>query len=88
VAGRLHGTFAAYKLITQKQNNMTKNLGAFDGWFRTLLFIVAVCYAIMAGGAAWYLVIPTAILFATAVFAWCPLYEVFGIRTNKDEDIS
>jgi uncharacterized membrane protein AbrB (regulator of aidB expression) len=64
---------------------MKANVSAFDGWFRILLFIISICYAVMAGGAAWYFVIPTAILFITAVFAWCPLYEVFGISTNKSE---
>ena len=63
---------------------MNANVGAFDGWFRTLLFVASLCYAILVGGSSWFFVIPTAILFATAFLMWCPLYEMFGINTNKD----
>ena len=64
---------------------MNTNIGAFDGWFRTLLFIIAICYAILAGGSAWVWIIPTAVLFVTAVATWCPLYEMLGINTGKDQ---
>jgi hypothetical protein len=62
---------------------MKTNISAFDGWFRTLLFIVSLCAAIMAGGSLWYLVIPTTILFATALLTWCPIYEMLGLSTAK-----
>ncbi len=62
---------------------MKANVGAFDGMFRTLLFIVSLCYAIMVGGSAWLLIIPTAVLFATAMLKWCPVYEITGLSTNK-----
>lgn len=64
---------------------MKSNVSAFDGWFRSLLFIVSLCYAVMVGGSSWLWVIPTTILFATAVLAWCPLYEMLGINTNKEK---
>ena len=67
---------------------MKTNVGSFDGWFRTLLFILSVCYAIMIGGSSWFIVIPTAILFATAVLAWCPLYEILGLDTHKEKGAS
>ncbi len=63
---------------------MKANVCAFDGWFRTLLFIVLLCYAIWVGGSSWLWVIPAAILFSTAFLMWCSLYEMFGINTNKD----
>lgn len=67
----------------QKLNLMQTNVGAFDGWFRTLLFILAICYAVFAGGVmAWVLVGVGAVLFATAVLTWCPIYEVVGLNTN------
>ena len=57
-------------------------MGAFDGWFRTLLFIVALCYAVMAGTLfSWILVGVSAILFGSAVMMWCPIYAMFGIST-------
>ncbi len=66
---------------------MKVNVGAFDGWFRILLFIVSICYAILAGGYAWLWVIPTTIFLATSVVMWCPLYAMFGISTNSDKEI-
>jgi uncharacterized membrane protein AbrB (regulator of aidB expression) len=62
---------------------MNANVGAFDGWFRSLLFIISLCYAIMIGGSAWLWMIPTTILFVTALLTWCPLYEMMGINTKK-----
>jgi len=65
---------------------MKTNVGSFDGWFRTLLFTLSICYAIMAGGSGWILVALTAILFATAVLTWCPLYEMLGFNTNEEKE--
>jgi hypothetical protein len=65
---------------------MKANVGAFDGWFRILLFIVALCTAILLGGNTWYFVIPGVLLFASAVFSWCAVYEMIGISTNKSEN--
>ncbi len=59
---------------------MKSNVGEIDGFFRTLLFVLSLCYAIMSG--AWWLVIIGAILFATAIASWCPIYETTGINTN------
>lgn len=67
----------------KKQSIMKTNVGAFDGWFRTLLFILSICAAIVLGGSMWLLVIPTSIFFLTAVLRWCPLYDLMGINTSK-----
>lgn len=61
---------------------MKTNVGGFDGMFRTLLFVLALCYGVMTG--SWWLAIPTAVLFATAIIKWCPLYDMFGITTEKE----
>ena len=63
------------------QNNMKTNVGAVDGAFRTLLFIISLVFAIMTG--QWLWVIPGAILFATSVLTWCPLYAMLGVHTNE-----
>ena len=63
---------------------MKPNVNEFDGYFRSLLFIIAVILVVM--GASWYWLIPTAVLFATATVAWCPLYAMFGINTIKHND--
>lgn len=60
---------------------METNVGAFDGTFRTLLFIIAIIVAVMMD--QWYWLIPGAILFATAMLGWCPLYAMFGINKDK-----
>jgi hypothetical protein len=56
---------------------METNVNEFDGAARTLIFIIAVVYAIMTGH--WIWVIPGAILFATALLTWCPLCAILGI---------
>lgn len=66
---------------------MKVNISAFDGWLRTLAFIVSICYAVLVGGYSWLWVIPTAILLLTAIFMWCPLYDMFSINTNTDKGI-
>ena len=63
---------------------MKPNVSGFDGYFRMLFFIIAVIFAVMSG--QWYWLIPTAILFATAAVAWCPLYAIFGINTIKHSE--
>ena len=64
---------------------METNVGAFDGWFRILLFLAAIVTAILIGGNVWYLVIPGGLLFASAVFSRCAVYHMLGINTNKSE---
>ena len=59
---------------------MKTNLNEFDGFFRSLLFIIAVIVAVMTG--QWIWLIPGAVLFATAVLTWCPLYAMFGFKTK------
>ncbi len=63
---------------------MKTNVGAIDGYLRTLFFLVTLCYAVIFGGTvAWILVIPGAILFATVVLMWCPLYAMLDVNTSK-----
>jgi hypothetical protein len=61
---------------------MKTNIGGFDGMLRSLLFVLALCFGVMTG--SWWLTIPTAILFVTAMIKWCPLYDMFDINTNKE----
>ena len=62
---------------------MNKNVGAIDGVIRILIFMIGMIYAILTG--AWYWMVPGTILLVTALAQWCPLYEVIGMRTLKDE---
>lgn len=63
---------------------MTRNVGAVDGYLRILFFLVTICAAIITGStAAWIMVIPGVILFATTVAMWCPLYSMLGVNTSK-----
>ncbi len=62
---------------------MKSNMGAFDGWFRTLLFVVSICYAVLATTALSFILAGvTAVFFGSAVLMWCPLYAMFGLNTN------
>ena len=60
---------------------MKTNIGAFDGFFRSLLFIIAVIFAVITG--QWLWAIPGAILFATAILTWCPAYAAIGAIKNR-----
>ena len=62
---------------------METNVGGFDGAFRTLLFIVSLVFSIMTG--QWWWVLIGVVFFATAVFAFCPLYAMVGIDTNRNK---
>ena len=60
---------------------MKPNVGGFDGFFRTLIFVITIIYAVMTGH--WLWTIPGAALFATAVLAWCPISAMLGVNTDK-----
>ncbi len=60
---------------------METNVGAFDGYFRALLFVLAVIFAVLTG--QWVWLIPTGILFITAALSWCPIYAITGFNSNK-----
>jgi len=62
---------------------MKTNVGAFDGAFRTLIFVVTIIFAVMTGQWGW--TIPGLILFATAVVSWCPIYAMTGMQTGKQD---
>ncbi|MCS6934905.1 MAG: DUF2892 domain-containing protein [Chitinophagales bacterium] len=62
---------------------MKTNIGAFDGWFRTFLFVMALSASIIYGGPVWWLMLPATIFFMTALLRWCPLYDVLGVNTSK-----
>jgi hypothetical protein len=63
---------------------MNTNLGPFDGIVRTLIFITTICYGILSGHYLW--MIPGAILFATAVLTWCPIYAILGLNNHKTSE--
>ena len=62
---------------------MENNIGAFDGFFRTLFFVIAVIFAVMTG--QWIWLIPTGMLFVTAILTWCPLYAIIGYNSNATQ---
>jgi hypothetical protein len=61
---------------------MKTNVGAIDGFFRSLIFVITVIVAVIT--AQWIWLIPGTIFFATAVLTWCPLYAIIGINDNTD----
>lgn len=63
---------------------MKPNVGAVDGYLRILFFLATLCYAVLFGGvAAWVTAGIGAVLFATAVLMWCPIFTMLGINTSK-----
>jgi hypothetical protein len=63
---------------------MKTNMGSFDGWLRTLFFIVALSYAVLIGSTFSFIFLAIGVVFfATAVIKWCPIYEMGGISTFK-----
>jgi hypothetical protein len=62
---------------------MKKNIGAADGFIRLLIGIALICYAILAG--PWWIALLSIIPIGTTAAIWCPLYEVLGVSTNKEE---
>jgi len=62
---------------------MKRNIGAADGFVRLLIGIVLICYAILVG--PWWLGLISIIPIGTTVAMWCPLWELLGINTNKEE---
>lgn len=65
---------------------MKKNMGSADRIIRLLILIVAaVLYFThtLTGTAGLVVLIVGIILGATALINFCPLYTIFGIKTNK-----
>ena len=60
---------------------MKTNMGPFDGYLRSLLFILSLIFSVMTG--QWWWAIPGAILFATAILTWCPAYALLDTISHK-----
>lgn len=64
---------------------MKANLGMFDRFVRIWLGVIVAGIGIVNNSAFALLgLIP----FITAAIGTCPLYSIFGIRTNKNEQLS
>jgi hypothetical protein len=60
------------------EDNMKANVGSIDRIIRGVAGVALIAWAVTGGPWwAWIGVVPL----ATAIFAWCPLYAVFGIAT-------
>jgi len=64
---------------------MPRNMGKMDRGIRLIIGIVmmGVGFGVMSGGAAIAVGVIGAILFATSLIGWCPLYIPFRISTRK-----
>jgi len=68
---------------------MKKNMGTADRAIRALIAIViAILYFTNAitGTLAIVLMIVAVVFLLTGFISFCPLYTLFGMRTNKDAD--
>ena len=68
---------------------MQKNVGGADRLVRAVIGIALIYYAMsnLPGSDDW--MVPAGmvgfILILTAIFGWCFIYKLFGIRTNKSK---
>jgi hypothetical protein len=60
------------------EDDMKANVGTIDRIVRGVVGVALIAWAVTGG--PWWAWIGVAPL-ATAIFAWCPLYAVFGIST-------
>lgn len=66
---------------------LPRNMGAIDRVIRGaigVILLAAVVMSIVAGTAAWVVGIIGAVLLATSVLAFCPLYPLIGMKTCSD----
>lgn len=65
---------------------MQKNIGSIDKRMRILLAVILIALQytnVITGTLGIVLLILAAILLATSFINFCPLYSLFGIKTNK-----
>ncbi len=60
---------------------MRKNVGKTDIVIRVILSAAFIALALYLN--IWLILIVPAILLATAIFRFCPLYAIFGIKTSR-----
>jgi hypothetical protein len=68
---------------SQEEGMITRNEGAIDRWLRGVLGVLMVAsgWAIAPGG--WAVQILGAVLLATALVGWCPLYTLLHLSTRR-----
>lgn len=75
-------------MLTLKKEIMKKNMGSADKLIRVLIAVViAVLYYLgkIEGTLAIVLMAFAIIFLLTSLVSFCPLYAIFGIKTNKKE---
>lgn len=63
---------------------LKKNVGKLDQIVRYMITFILIVLAIVLK--MYWLLIPAAIAFFTALFSFCGLYKLFGINTCKVEE--
>jgi len=65
---------------------MKKNMGSVDRVIRLILaalFVILFVFNVVAGFFGYLLLLIAAIFILTSLVNFCPLYAIFGIKTNK-----
>jgi hypothetical protein len=65
---------------------MKKNVGNMDRWIRIVLGVVLLSLLFLIPNDWRWLGLIGLIPLATAIVGFCPLYSLFGIRTNKGKN--
>lgn len=65
---------------------MKKNIGSTDKWIRIVLGLALLALVFIVKSDWRWLGLIGIVPLATALLNFCPLYSLFGIRTNKNGD--
>ena len=65
---------------------MKKNMGNTDRWIRIVLGVALLLVLLLVQSGWRWVGLLGFVMLGTAFLNFCPLYTLFGIRTNKGED--
>ncbi len=69
--------------------NIKENIGLIDRLIRVaaaILFVFLFFHDVTTGAVGILSLVATIIFIPTAIFGWCPLYQLLGIRTKMKQN--
>lgn len=74
--------YISSNLYQQKHNTMEMNLSIYDVAMRYVLMATVTIIGALSGH--YWLMIVGVVFFLTAILAYCPIYQAFGVNNAKD----
>jgi len=62
---------------------MNKNMGTTDKIVRVVLGVALLALIFVLEGPVRWIGLAGAVLLATVIMSWCPIYTIFGMRTDR-----